>query len=55
MEDTKSIRYRANVSRTSKGYSVECSGDATGYSKKEVLEEIQSLLGDLERIYPREG
>lgn len=55
MEETKSIRYRANVSRTSKGYSVECSVDATGYSKTEVIVAIQSLLGDLERIYPREG
>ena len=51
---TTSLRHRANVSRTSKGYSVEATIDAMGYSKDEVIAQLKELMTDLEAIYPKE-
>jgi len=51
---TVSVRYRTNVSRTSKGYSVECTVDATGLSKGEIILETKALMAMLEKAFPKE-
>ncbi len=49
----KSMRYRVNVSTTSKGAkSFECTVEGTGYTEAEILERSDSLVKKLEERYP---
>jgi hypothetical protein len=55
MEDIKSTRLRASVSKNSKGYSVDCAVEMVNGTQAELINQVRSLMGDLERIYPREA
>lgn len=49
----KSIRYRVNVSISTKGQKTwDCTCDAQGYTKEEVLAESNALVAELEKKYP---
>lgn len=55
METDKKIRRRANVSRTSKGHSVEVTVEITGdHTREELLEELRGFFADVDAAYPRE-
>jgi hypothetical protein len=53
MEETKSIRYRVNISRGMKGQvSFEATVDAEGLSQETVLDMSDILVKALEERYP---
>ena len=53
MEETKSVRYRVNVSTSVKGIKTyECTVDMTGYLMSEVLEYSDALVKELDKRYP---
>lgn len=53
MEQTKSLRYRVNISRGMKGgASFEATVDGEGYTEAEILERSDSLVNQLEARYP---
>ena len=53
MEETKSLRYRVNVSTSVKGVKTwDCTVDAQGFEKAEVLRESDALVKELETRYP---
>ena len=49
----KTIRYRINISRTSKGaYSFECTVDAEDYEMSDALRKSDELVAELNKRYP---
>ena len=53
MEETKSLRYRVNISRGMKGgYSFEATVDGENYTKEEILIYSDQLVAALESRYP---
>lgn len=53
MEIQKSMRYRVNVSISTKGQKTwDCTCDAEGYEMYEVLQESDALVKELELRYP---
>lgn len=53
MEIQKSIRYRVNVSISTKGQRTwDCTVDAEGYEMCHILQESDSLVKELEKRYP---
>lgn len=53
MEETKSKRYRIQISTTSKGLkSYEAVVDMTGFTQEEVLTESDNLVKELDSRYP---
>ena len=53
VEETRSLRYRVNISRGMKGgISFETTVDGLGYSMEEVLAESDKLVAELEKRYP---
>jgi hypothetical protein len=49
----KNIRYRINVSRTSKGlYSYDCTVDAENYEMVDALRKSDELVAELNKRYP---
>ena len=53
MEETKSLRFRVNVSVSVKGVKTwDCTVDGTEYSMDEVLERSDVLVKKLEERYP---
>jgi len=53
MEETKSLRYRINISRGMKGgTSWEATVDGEGFSKEQILAESDVLVAELEKRYP---
>ena len=56
MEETKSLRYRINISRGAKGgTSFECTVEGTGYTQQDILAKSDLLVRELELRYPPEG
>ena len=52
-EVEKQLRFRVNVSTTSKGAkSFDCTVEGTGYSMDEILEKSDLLVANLEARYP---
>ena len=55
MEETKSIRYRVNVSTSVKGIKTfECTVDMSGFPMEMVLTESDKLVAELQQRYPIE-
>ena len=53
VEETKSLRYRVNISRGMKGgVSFEATVDGTGYNKERILAESDLMVAELEKRYP---
>ena len=53
METHKSLRYRVNVSISTKGQKTwDCTCDGEGYTQEEILEESDKLVAELEKRYP---
>ena len=53
MEETKSLRYRINISRGMKGaISFEATVDMEGFSMEDTLKESDKLVAELEGRYP---
>ena len=53
MEQTKSLRYRVNVSTSVKGIKTfECTVDAENFTMDEVLAESDKLVSELTNRYP---
>ena len=53
MEETKSLRYRVNVSTSVKGIKTfECTVDGDGFTMEEVLAESDKLVAELMKRYP---
>lgn len=49
------IRRRANVSRTSKGHSVEVTVEMTGdHTREDLLAELRGFFAAVDAAYPRE-
>jgi hypothetical protein len=49
----RSIRYRVNISISTKGQKTwDCTCDAEGYEMKDVLDESDKLVAELDRRYP---
>ena len=55
MEESKSMRYRVNISRGMKGgTSWEATVDGLGFSKERILAESDVLVAELTKRYPIE-
>ena len=55
MEETKSIRYRVNVSTSVKGIKTfDCTVDMLGFEMSQVLNESDKLVSELQQRYPIE-
>jgi len=53
MSEEKSIRYRVNVTISTKGVKTwDCTVDGTNYTQEEVLIESDKLVAQLEQRYP---
>ncbi len=53
MEESKSLRFRVNVSTSVKGVKTwDCTVDGEGYTQEEILEESDRLVEKLEKRYP---
>ncbi len=53
MEETKSLRYRINVSTSVKGIKTfECTVDGENFTMDEVLAESDKLVAELMKRYP---
>ena len=52
-EETKSLRYRSNVTRGMAGvFSFEATVDGQGYEQEEILEKLDRFVKALEDRYP---
>jgi hypothetical protein len=52
-EETKSMRYRVNISTSVKGIKTyDSTVDGTGYTMEEVLERSDRLVAELDKRYP---
>ena len=57
MEDTKSTKMRASVSRNSTGYSVDCAVEMVNGTHDDwriLIARLRSFMAQLERFYPDE-
>ena len=52
---TKAFRRRANVTRTSRGFSVEVTVEGTGYTQNEIMAELRSFFSAVDAAYPQGG
>ena len=53
MEVEKSMRYRVNVSISTKGQKTwDCTCDGLGFAMEEVLKESDKLVSELDKRYP---
>ena len=53
MEETKSVRYRVNVSTSVKGIKTyECTVDMAGFTMDWVLDASDGLVAELDKRYP---
>jgi hypothetical protein len=52
---TKAFRRRANVTRTSRGFSVEVTVESTGHTQDEIMAELRSFFAAVDQAYPQGG
>ena len=52
---TKAFRRRANVTRTSRGFSVEVTMEGAGYTQNEIMAELRSFFAAVDQAYPQGG
>ncbi len=53
MAEEKQLRYRVNVSTSTRGVKTwDCTVEGTGFTQKEILEESDKLVAELEKRYP---
>jgi hypothetical protein len=52
-EETKSMRYRVNISTSVKGIKTyDCTVDGQGFTMEEVLERSDRLVAEMDKRYP---